>query len=175
MYSLYIGSLCNIAFPMTRFTCIVTSRVRENLNAMKLSIDRGRENFCFKIIYIKFQLSIYGKLRNHKILGLIFGNNTENQYWLGVSLTVDNSAKQKNSTTGTGNHLFPNSCLKWRTNTTYYHRFEHIVYIIFSHFMTILGPSHLEHYSCIHADNTVTVHRQIIHNMIWVQILNICP
>ena len=24
MYSLYIGSLCNVAFPMARFTCIVT-------------------------------------------------------------------------------------------------------------------------------------------------------
>ena len=23
MYSLYIGSLCNVAFPMARFTCIV--------------------------------------------------------------------------------------------------------------------------------------------------------
>ena len=37
MYSLYIGNMCNIAFSMT--TCIVTSRVRENLNAMKLSIE----------------------------------------------------------------------------------------------------------------------------------------
>ena len=27
MYSLYIGILCNVAFPMTRFTCIVTSQV----------------------------------------------------------------------------------------------------------------------------------------------------
>ena len=27
MYSLYIGSLCNVAFPMARFTCIVTSQV----------------------------------------------------------------------------------------------------------------------------------------------------
>ena len=27
MYSLYIGSLCNIAFSVTRFTCIVTSQV----------------------------------------------------------------------------------------------------------------------------------------------------
>ena len=26
-YSLYIGSLCNVAFPMARFTCIVTSQV----------------------------------------------------------------------------------------------------------------------------------------------------
>ena len=26
MYSLYIGSLCNEAFPVTRFTCIVTSQ-----------------------------------------------------------------------------------------------------------------------------------------------------
>ena len=26
-YSLYIGSLCNVAFPMTGFTCIVTSQV----------------------------------------------------------------------------------------------------------------------------------------------------
>ena len=25
--SLYIGSLCNVAFPMARFTCIVTSQV----------------------------------------------------------------------------------------------------------------------------------------------------
>ena len=27
MYSLYIGSLCNVTFPMARFTCIVTSQV----------------------------------------------------------------------------------------------------------------------------------------------------
>ena len=27
MYSLKIGSLCNVAFPMARFTCIVTSQV----------------------------------------------------------------------------------------------------------------------------------------------------
>ena len=27
MYSLYIGSLCNVAFPVARFTCIVTSQV----------------------------------------------------------------------------------------------------------------------------------------------------
>ena len=27
MYSLYIGSLCNVAFPMARFTCIVASQV----------------------------------------------------------------------------------------------------------------------------------------------------
>ena len=27
MYLLYIGSLCNIAFPMACFTCIVTSQV----------------------------------------------------------------------------------------------------------------------------------------------------
>ena len=35
MYSLYIGSLCNVAFLMARFTCIVTS----HLNAMKHSIE----------------------------------------------------------------------------------------------------------------------------------------
>ena len=27
MYTLYIRSLCNVAFPMARFTCIVTSQV----------------------------------------------------------------------------------------------------------------------------------------------------
>ena len=27
MYSLYIGSLYNVAFPMARFTCMVTSQV----------------------------------------------------------------------------------------------------------------------------------------------------
>ena len=27
MYSLYIGSLCYVAFPMARFTCFVTSQV----------------------------------------------------------------------------------------------------------------------------------------------------
>ena len=27
MYSLYIGSLCNVAFPMARLTCNVTSQV----------------------------------------------------------------------------------------------------------------------------------------------------
>ena len=35
MYLLYIGSLCNITFPIARFTYIVTS----NLNAMKHSIE----------------------------------------------------------------------------------------------------------------------------------------
>ena len=41
MYSLYIGSLCNVAFPMARFTCIVTSQVfmEIRLNAMKHSIE----------------------------------------------------------------------------------------------------------------------------------------
>ena len=39
MNSLYIGSLCNIAFPMAHFTCIVNSVIRENLNAMKHSIE----------------------------------------------------------------------------------------------------------------------------------------
>ena len=27
IYSLYIGSLCNVAFPMARFTCNMTSQV----------------------------------------------------------------------------------------------------------------------------------------------------
>ena len=36
MYSLYIGSLCNVALPMARFTC---TGVRGNLNAMKHSIE----------------------------------------------------------------------------------------------------------------------------------------
>ena len=27
MYSLYMDSLCNVAFPIARFTCIVTSQV----------------------------------------------------------------------------------------------------------------------------------------------------
>ena len=27
MYSFYIGSLCNVTFPLARFTCIVTSQV----------------------------------------------------------------------------------------------------------------------------------------------------
>ena len=27
VYSLYIGSLCNVAFPVARFTCTVTSQV----------------------------------------------------------------------------------------------------------------------------------------------------
>ena len=31
MYSLYIGSLCNVAFPMARFTFIVTSQVFEEI------------------------------------------------------------------------------------------------------------------------------------------------
>ena len=31
MYSLYIGSLCNVAFPKARFTCIVTSQVFEEI------------------------------------------------------------------------------------------------------------------------------------------------
>ena len=39
MYSLYIGSLCNIAFPMAHFTCIVISVIREHLNAMNRNIE----------------------------------------------------------------------------------------------------------------------------------------
>ena len=27
MYSLYVGSVCNVVFPMARFTCIVTIQV----------------------------------------------------------------------------------------------------------------------------------------------------
>ena len=27
MYSLYIGSLCNVVFPLARFTCFVTTQV----------------------------------------------------------------------------------------------------------------------------------------------------
>ena len=34
-YLLYIGSLCNIAFPMARFTCTITSVTHENLNALQ--------------------------------------------------------------------------------------------------------------------------------------------
>ena len=46
MYSLYIGSLCNIALSMARFTCIVTLQVFvKTLNAVRLpSFYRGREN-----------------------------------------------------------------------------------------------------------------------------------
>ena len=38
MYSLYNGSLCNVAFPMARFFCDFTG-ISENLNAMKQSIE----------------------------------------------------------------------------------------------------------------------------------------
>ena len=38
MYSLYIGILCNVVFPMTRFTCDFTG-VRGKLNGMKHSIE----------------------------------------------------------------------------------------------------------------------------------------
>ena len=40
LYSLCIGSLCNIVLSMACFTCIVTSQVFvKNLNAMKHSIE----------------------------------------------------------------------------------------------------------------------------------------
>ena len=40
MYTLYIGSLCNIALSMARFTCIMTSQANsKNVNAMKHSIE----------------------------------------------------------------------------------------------------------------------------------------
>ena len=41
MYSLYIGSMCNVAFPMARFTTMHRdfTGVRGNLNAMKHSIE----------------------------------------------------------------------------------------------------------------------------------------
>ena len=46
MYSLYNGSLCNIAFPIAHFTFIVASVIHENLNAMKNCIE-----FCLSYIY----------------------------------------------------------------------------------------------------------------------------
>ena len=41
MYSLYIGSLCNIAFPTARFTCIVTIHTPPNLIYI-IGTSRGR-------------------------------------------------------------------------------------------------------------------------------------
>ena len=39
MYSLYIGSLCIVAFPMARFTCIVTIYI-----ALSSTFFGGAEN-----------------------------------------------------------------------------------------------------------------------------------
>ena len=49
IYSLNIGSLCNIAFPMARFTCIVTLQVFLKIwmqwsIALGSGFYRGREN-----------------------------------------------------------------------------------------------------------------------------------
>ena len=49
MYSLYISFLCNIAFPMARFTCIVTSQsivkiLMQWSIALSTALFKGREN-----------------------------------------------------------------------------------------------------------------------------------
>ena len=45
IYSLYIGSLCNIAFPMARFTCIVTShRYSWKAECNSSAFYRGRDS-----------------------------------------------------------------------------------------------------------------------------------
>ena len=59
MYSLYIGSLCNVVFPMARFTCILTSHVFVEIwmrwsIALSSAFYTGRKHswivFSFKII-----------------------------------------------------------------------------------------------------------------------------
>ena len=49
MYSLYIGSLCNVAFPMARFTYMATSRVFVEIwlrwsIALSFAFYRGRKH-----------------------------------------------------------------------------------------------------------------------------------
>ena len=49
MYSLYIDSLCNVAFPMACFTCIVTSQMFVEIwmrwsIALRSAFDRGRKH-----------------------------------------------------------------------------------------------------------------------------------
>ena len=71
MYSLYIGSLCNVAFPMAHFTCIVTSQVFVEIwmrwsIALSSAFYTGRKHlwrvFSFKeinfIMFVGFQITI---------------------------------------------------------------------------------------------------------------------
>ena len=49
MYSLYIGSLCNVAFPMAHFTCVLTSQVFVEIwmqwsIALRSAFYRGRKH-----------------------------------------------------------------------------------------------------------------------------------
>ena len=64
MYSLYNGSLCNVAFPMARFTCIMTSQVFVEILmwwsiALSSAFYRGRKHlwivFSFKVTEIKMK------------------------------------------------------------------------------------------------------------------------
>ena len=45
MYQLYIGSLCIVAFPMARFTCIVTSHLNVMKHSIELCLLQGQKTF----------------------------------------------------------------------------------------------------------------------------------
>ena len=56
MYSLYIGSLCNVAFYMARFTCIVTSQVFLEIwmrwsIALSSAFYRGKKNLWIPVVF----------------------------------------------------------------------------------------------------------------------------
>ena len=68
MYSLYTGSLSNVAFPMACFTCIVTSVIRENLNAINEALHwalpfiwAGKTLILWKVFIFKLKAYFFGK------------------------------------------------------------------------------------------------------------------
>ena len=63
VYSLYISSLCNLTFPMARFTCIVTSQVFVEIwmrwsIALSSAFYRGRKH-----LWIVFSFKTWNYLR----------------------------------------------------------------------------------------------------------------
>ena len=68
MNSLYIGSLSNVAFPVACFTCIVTSVIRENLNAINEALHwalpfiwAGKTLILWKVFIFKLKAYFFGK------------------------------------------------------------------------------------------------------------------
>ena len=66
MYSLNIGSLCNVAFPMARFTCIVTSQVFVEIWIRWSCLLYGQ-----KILMNSLQLQLWTEKKNTHYVPLI--------------------------------------------------------------------------------------------------------
>ena len=85
MYSFYIGSLCNVAFLMSCFACIVTSQVfvkswMQWSIALSFAFYRGRENIyelsSALILSMQFHLLTYPHNPSHCNLVCFWSNST---------------------------------------------------------------------------------------------------